>query len=103
SRDHRPQRAPLVPYTTLFRSTARSIFERIRAEIFGESLKTGFRVSKEHFTRNRKQHFPLLLLFMMNFLKKSLSLEIENFTALFRSEEHTSELQSRENLVCRLL
>src|SRR5690606_39578525 len=24
-------------------------------------------------------------------------------TSLFRSEEHTSELQSRENLVCRLL
>src|SRR5690554_923338 len=57
----------------------------IRAEIFGEALKIGFRVSKEHFTRNRKQHFPLLLLFMMNFLKKSLSLEIENFTALFRA------------------
>src|SRR5690606_39388591 len=26
-----------------------------------------------------------------------------NFTEPFRSEEHTSELQSRENLVCRLL
>jgi len=57
----------------------------LRAEIFGEALKIGFRVSKEHFTRNRKQRFPILLLFMMNFLKKSLSLEIENFTALFRA------------------
>src|SRR5690606_39490277 len=28
---------------------------------------------------------------------------IEQFCFLFRSEEHTSELQSRENLVCRLL
>src|SRR5690606_40182368 len=26
-----------------------------------------------------------------------------HLTGLFRSEEHTSELQSRENLVCRLL
>src|SRR5690606_40498060 len=27
----------------------------------------------------------------------------ENFNGAVRSEEHTSELQSRENLVCRLL
>src|SRR5690606_40066207 len=31
------------------------------------------------------------------------SMNLENFKDLVRSEEHTSELQSRENLVCRLL
>src|SRR5207342_3864992 len=31
------------------------------------------------------------------------SLGLLLLTSLFRSEEHTSELQSRENLVCRLL
>src|SRR5690606_42021550 len=33
------------------------------------------------------------------------SLQVDNANAVlvFRSEEHTSELQSRENLVCRLL
>src|SRR5690606_40240612 len=30
-------------------------------------------------------------------------LEIENTKTEYQSEEHTSELQSRENLVCRLL
>src|SRR5436309_10978136 len=30
-------------------------------------------------------------------------LVMENIPGFFRSEEHTSELQSRENLVCRLL
>src|SRR5690606_3517103 len=30
-------------------------------------------------------------------------LQGRQFTPAFRSEEHTSELQSRENLVCRLL
>lgn len=55
-------------------------------EIFSKTLKNDFKVSKEHFTRNRKQRFPLLLLFMMNFLKKSLSLEIENFTSLLKNE-----------------
>src|SRR5690606_41787650 len=29
--------------------------------------------------------------------------ELERFAAKLRSEEHTSELQSRENIVCRLL
>lgn len=36
-------------------------------------------MSKTHFTRTRKQTFSTTLLFIMNFLKKSLSLEIENF------------------------
>ncbi|WP_245585035.1 IS4 family transposase [Psychroserpens burtonensis] len=53
--------------------------------MFSDALKTEFKVSKEHFTRNRKQRFPLLLLFMMNFLRKSLFLEIENFTNLFKT------------------
>ena len=38
-----------------------------------------YKVSKKHFTRTRKQTFSTTLLFMMNFLRKSLSLEIENF------------------------
>lgn len=36
-------------------------------------------MSRKHFTRTRKQTFSTTLLFMMNFLRKSLSLEIENF------------------------
>src|SRR5690606_41860005 len=34
--------------------------------------------------------------------KRELKQFIENFISSNRSEEHTSELQSRENLVCRL-
>jgi len=56
------------------------IFEKLKAELFSEILKVKFRVSQNHFTRNRKQSFPILLLFMLNLLRKSLSLEIENFT-----------------------
>src|SRR5690606_39750604 len=38
-------------------------------------------------------------------VKRNLRLAVANVNAAFdlRSEEHTSELQSRENLVCRLL
>ena len=61
------------------------IFNKIKIVIFSNELKSEYKVSKEDFTRKRKQDFPLLILFMMNFLKKSLSLEIENFTSLFKS------------------
>src|SRR5690606_39709331 len=35
--------------------------------------------------------------------RKTLDIVFDLFDDLMRSEEHTSELQSRENLVCRLL
>src|SRR5690606_41682401 len=36
-------------------------------------------------------------------LKRNLSVPLQALQPFVRSEEHTSELQSRENLVCRLL
>src|SRR2546426_6688952 len=85
----RPPRSTLFPYTTLFRS-----FQYALNAPLGEDL-----------------HGPLT-----EFLSDGISLletdllEIsdtgqENFEdiAAFRSEEHTSELQSPCNLVCRLL
>src|SRR5690606_13286452 len=51
----------------------------------------GHLFTKTNPVRERRQHVP--------------TLELSNFglTESDRSEEHTSELQSRENLVCRLL
>src|SRR5690606_40038723 len=47
----------------------------------------------------------LITLYVINTQKKTLSKRYEKSKKFFenRSEEHTSELQSRENLVCRLL
>src|SRR5690606_41983254 len=101
-RQPRPLTAPLVPYTTLFRSVlaamdkalglrrlALAVYQRLLRCLFGLPchLKVGvaglrmseYRVlqrSADRARRSRRQG---------------------------RSEEHTSELQSRENLVCRLL
>src|SRR2546430_10584190 len=75
----RPPRSTLFPYTTLFRSLAgslRSARDQIRA-LAGRSLDRGTRGS----------------LTAVEGLADSLA----------RSEEHTSELQSQSNLVCRLL
>lgn len=43
-------------------------------------------MSDKYFIRNRKQYFPIILLFMLNLLKKSLSLEIENFISFFKQQ-----------------
>src|SRR2546427_8400985 len=76
----RPPRSTLFPYTTLFRSG------RITAHL-ASTLKpsSSLPLRGEFFARRRRTGK------WMAARKKS------------RSEEHTSELQSQSNLVCRLL
>src|SRR5688572_31733637 len=78
----RPPRSTLFPYTTLFRSS-----ERPRTS-FGSRSRSHSSVPVAS-ARQRKQdrRFPARG-----------NLRVEQ-----RSEEHTSELQSQSNLVCRLL
>src|SRR5690606_40451205 len=84
-----PLRSTLFPYTTLFRS-----FSERHAEL-NEILISNAR-EKEKLEKKLKA-----------FESKDRKSEILGFytsrMTSFRSEEHTSELQSRENLVCRLL
>src|SRR2546426_7907021 len=87
----RPPRSTLFPYTTLFRSTAAA---QIADQILLFQLTRAH--EDEHFVRQaiaqaRGQH-PVPL------VHKGL-----RTTSVLRSEEHTSELQSPCNLVCRLL
>src|SRR2546429_1276335 len=73
----RPPRSTLFPYTTLFRS------------ISGKELCREFKIIAAS--------VPIVVL--------SANSEVEDKVLLLelRSEEHTSELQSRLHLVCRLL
>src|SRR2546430_10323055 len=73
----RPPRSTLFPYTTLFRSIK---LEMIEAELSPRNLKSVRLLEKNNFT-----------------------LAAVNEENPDRSEEHTSELQSQSNLVCRLL
>src|SRR5258706_10516830 len=75
----RPPRSTLFPYTTLFRSDS-------RGKVFGVE---GLRVADASL-------FPTLM--MAGKLVPAI-IRVGNR----RSEEHTSELQSLTNLVCRLL
>src|SRR2546426_9275595 len=89
----RPPRSTLFPYTTLFRSFTS---EAGNAVVVTPALSTvdpvGGVATVAELTPPTRQGVPGL---------PSRSL-IDGFTCL-RSEEHTSELQSPCNLVCRLL
>lgn len=58
--------------------------KRVGQEIFSSSLEQDFKVAESDFTRTRKLSFSNTLLFMMNLLTKSLSIEIENFVSHLR-------------------
>src|SRR5260221_3770397 len=80
----RPPRSTLFPYTTLFRS------------LFGPHRRLGHRRMAQSF-EDATAHLVLRkgwLVSANGFL---------NLCAVARSEEHTSELQSHSDLVCRLL
>src|SRR3712207_8367916 len=91
----RPPRSTLFPYTTLFRS-AQGVGVRHVAYIV-DAVICVLGVFCEP--------LPILL---VDAQRDLLEFEdglhgLEHLEELFRSEEHTSELQSRQYLVCRLL
>src|SRR5690606_41880516 len=99
----RPPPSPLFPYTTLFRSRvpreevqalARGLTPARLAEVVGHlsSLEIAFAYAKM-----RQRSTPGNQAHVTNAKDDPLQLAADA-----RSEEHTSELQSRENLVCRL-
>src|SRR3712207_6845996 len=75
----RPPRSTLFPYTTLFRSV----------------LVEGFSKKSEAFLSGRNDQNKVVVFPRKDF-RKGDYVDV-------RSEEHTSELQSRQYLVCRLL
>src|SRR2546427_8616069 len=74
----RPPRSTLFPYTTLFRSRSA---DRLRGQV------------DDHAAPMTRHHRP----------SRGLRAEERPLEIHGRSEEHTSELQSQSNLVCRLL
>src|SRR3712207_6918951 len=93
----RPPRSTLFPYTTLFRSRHDDRVAR------GQDLVAVAQAQPEL----APQHLVPLALQRMKVLTRDEALRAEVQLVLehlpVRSEEHTSELQSRQYLVCRLL
>src|SRR5256885_11418025 len=91
----RPPRSTLFPYTPLFRSVMSDATAVLGATVEPEARRNG----KQPPTAAAH---PLLLRYRA-LLIVSGNMTIAIAAYLFRSEEHTSELQSPCNLVCRLL
>src|SRR5256885_11537559 len=82
----RPPRSTLFPYTTLFRSACCAPTLHIHRILpFAERLS---------------ERYPIRMINLLALLVLAAGVQD---TTLARSEEHTSELQSPCNLVCRLL
>lgn len=68
------------------------------AKIFSKSLQNDFKVNKQDFTRKRKLTFSCTILFMLNLIKKSLSIEIDGFVNHLKSHKwHSFSLQGFSN------
>src|SRR3712207_6992350 len=89
----RPPRSTLFPYTTLFRSHALTLVAR-RADRLNDLAA---RLGDEHGVRVECIPMDLTDASARDRLPAEITARGQ------RSEEHTSELQSRQYLVCRLL
>src|SRR5688572_32054373 len=83
-----PPRSTLFPYTTLFRSITQSMNRP------GKMTDNAFIESFFHSMKSEIYHGVRF--------EEDLAIR-EALKSYVRSEEHTSELQSQSNLVCRLL
>src|SRR5690606_41473043 len=98
----RPPRTTLFPYTTLFRSLDITDIKLSTDNLIIVGL-LGFLMPSIFFFLNKSLKTSGLAKTDI-FQRLSLIIPvILSFKLFNRSEEHTSELQSRENLVCRLL
>src|SRR3712207_8790992 len=87
----RPPRSTLFPYTTLFRSLGRRCRRSRRRR--GEPVKSTSSPTSASAPTPRKRSAATC----------RASCAVSSRSGSTRSEEHTSELQSRQYLVCRLL
>src|SRR2546426_9398746 len=92
----RPPRSTLFPYTTLFRSRLDHPLEFLGGEPRPERvLETLARLLRRLLHTGGQQHLDTQGVGYLHQVRRPLAAQ--------RSEEHTSELQSPCNLVCRLL
>src|SRR3712207_6862707 len=87
----RPPRSTLFPYTTLFRSSRKRMMTAVPTASVIITNPTHYAVALKY------EHGQMAAPLVVTKGVDAIALKIR------RSEEHTSELQSRQYLVCRLL
>src|SRR5437016_8527895 len=87
----RPPRSTLFPYTTLFRSSCPRSLRNVIGEVDGEKMAC------------IEVTVAIIRAAIVGVIHNSAAVLADVIQRVRRSEEHTSELQSLTNLVCRLL
>src|SRR5256885_6902910 len=95
----RPPRSTLFPYTTLFRSLHRDL--KLRDDLKKRLSHAG--VSEIDIERTANKMRINIYTSRPGIIIGRKGAEVDKLRDELRSEEHTSELQSPCNLVCRLL
>src|SRR3712207_7889177 len=90
----RPPRSTLFPYTTLFRSAQTSA---LAVDVLGRRIHDAIRPKRERLLEKRRREN------VVDSERRAGRMGDLGNGRDVRSEEHTSELQSRQYLVCRLL
>src|SRR3712207_7487925 len=98
----RPPRSTLFPYTTLFRSGT-GVASRIIAGHAGETYRGDTESAVNDIAKRIRDGWRVVLTAEGHGLSTRLAELLAEHDLPARSEEHTSELQSRQYLVCRLL
>src|SRR3712207_9262257 len=99
----RPPRSTLFPYTTLFRSEEHALVMKVRRAVrrtIVQQVGAG-QGERGHQVDRRACNDPVLAEPAQRRLEE-LAVLMLGAAHNIRSEEHTSELQSRQYLVCRL-
>src|SRR2546430_11800148 len=98
-----PPRSTLFPYTTLFRSPISR--RRVRlGKIYPRQHSTWpGETNPRNCSAGRRKHDGTIVRKTLGTSQNCRSFPTTYCTPATRSEEHTSELQSQSNLVCRLL
>src|SRR2546430_12237900 len=91
----RPPRSTLFPYTTLFRSPARAQFHHAAFRRLGATARPAGEPADAGDSASVERPGTAAV--------SGATHDRQKTESLGRSEEHTSELQSQSNLVCRLL
>src|SRR2546430_10412079 len=97
----RPPRSPLFPYTTLFRSVPPGLWGHFDS-LPGE-YNTNLSKAKALLTASGYGPGGKKLNLVLTHVQGDSDEDLVSTLIKSRSEEHTSELQSQSNIVCRLL
>src|SRR5438270_5439608 len=95
---HRPPRSTLFPYTTLFRSNVGCVPSKTLLAAASSGLTFALALKRVRAVR--------AAIAVHDSVERYTAAGVDVFlgqASFARSEEHTSELQSQSNLVCRLL